>query len=256
MPPHEKWITKFSLKGKTWVFIPNEESITFGSSLKEAIEDRWRVPHNYYHLKEGGHVAALRQHITNKLFLRLDIDNFFGQINRSRITRNLKPLFPYEKARQYAIESTVRDPDSREAKYILPFGFVQSPILASICLRESALGRLLSSASKQEDVVCTVYMDDILVSCNNLDTLRGIEEHLVAAASRSRLPLSQTKREGPGVSVTAFNVEISQGDLHITKERMKEFINVFRQSSNENQRNGILRYIESVNPIQARDLFN
>jgi hypothetical protein len=254
MPLHEKWITKFSLKGKTWVFVPNDESITFGAALKQAIEEHWKIPHNYYHFKEGGHVAALRQHIHNSFFLRLDIDNFFGQINRSRITRNLNTFCTYANARQYAIESTVRDPDSKEAKYILPFGFVQSPILASLCLRKSALGGYLSSLSKQPNIVCNVYMDDILISGNDSKKLEDIGGQLEIDASRSRFPLSKTKREGPSESVTAFNVTITQGVLNITQTRMTEFETAFRESNNENQRNGILRYIESVNPSQSASL--
>lgn len=236
------------------MFVPNDESVTFGTALKEAIKERWQTPHNYYHLKEGGHVAALRQHVSNAFFLRLDIDNFFGHVNRSRITRNLKPLFSYNTARQYAIESTVRDTDSKEAIYILPFGFVQSPILASLCLRKSALGGYLSSLSRQQDIVCTVYMDDILISSKNLNQLGVIEGQLESYATRSRFPLSKTKREGPSESVTAFNVTISEGALSITDARMAEFESAFRKSKNEHQKDGILRYIASVNPSQVGSL--
>jgi hypothetical protein len=97
-------------------------------------------------------------------------------------------------------------------------------------------------------------MDDILISGNDSKKLEDIGGQLEIDASRSRFPLSKTKREGPSESVTAFNVTIAQGVLNITQTRMTEFETAFRESNNENQRNGILRYIESVNPSQSASL--
>jgi hypothetical protein len=252
MSAREKWISKFLLKGKTWVFVPNGESIAIGVALKEEIESQWKIPHNYFHLKDGGHIAALQHHTKNNCFLRLDIDNFFGQINRSRITRHLKDYYPYKEARRFAMDSTVKDPDADGAKYILPFGFVQSPILASICLRKSALGTLLSRISNHSDFTCTVYMDDILISCVNEAGINNkLVEQLEATARRSGFPLSAKKREGPAFQVTAFNISLSHGSLTLTEKRMNEFKEVFFESHNERQKYGILKYVDSIDPSQA-----
>lgn len=169
MPSREKWNSKFQIKEDTWVFVPTKETIANGLKVKKLIEDIWPIPNHYYHLRRGGHIQALMKHLKNRYFIHLDIQNFFGQINRSRITRSLKEHIPYNRAREIAIESTVRLPDSPTIKYILPFGFVQSPIIASMCLKKSALGRHLSRLESQKDFIVSVYMDDILVSSNNLE---------------------------------------------------------------------------------------
>jgi hypothetical protein len=138
------WDHKFELKPACWVFVPTEESKQHGYNLKQKIESKWRAPHYYFHLKSGGHVEALKKHLGNKYFAQADIKNFFNSISRSRVTRALNSLFKdYDLARSSACSSVVADPDSTEGEFILPFGFVQSPIIASLCLYQSALGRYL-----------------------------------------------------------------------------------------------------------------
>lgn len=255
MPPHEKWTSKFELKAGAWVFVPTEETIAEGLLIKKLVEDCWTAPNYYYHLREGGHVRALREHTKHRFFIHLDIQNFFGQINRSRVTRSLKEYIPYEQAREIAIESTVRLPESSAAIYILPFGFVQSPILASMCLSKSALGRYLSRLNQRKSVAVSVYMDDILVSSDDHDEL-GLEmEKIKIASVRSGLPLNAKKEEGPTERVTAFNVQLSQDLLNITPSKLQELASTYSYSLNERQRAGILNYVLSINQSQA-DTFN
>lgn len=251
MPPRERWTSKFEIKEGAWVFVPTEETIARGLAVKKLIEDFWAAPDHYYHLRKGGHVRALREHTKHSFFIHLDIQNFFGQINRSRVTRSLKEYIPYEQAREIAIESTVRLPESAAAKYILPFGFVQSPIIASVCLSKSALGRYLSRLKQRKGLAVSVYMDDILVSGDDSDEL-GIElEKITAAADKSGLPLNNKKQEGPGACVTAFNVQLSQGLLEITPSKLQELASAYAYSLNEHQRAGILNYVLSVNHVQT-----
>jgi hypothetical protein len=251
MPSHERWNSKFQIKGGTWVFVPTEETIEKGLLLKKLIEDRWSAPNYYYHLRRGGHIGALRKHLKNRYFIHLDIKNFFGQINRSRITRSLKEHFSYEIARDIAIDSTVRLPDSSTAKYILPFGFVQSPIIASVCLSKSALGRHLSQLARRKGFVVSVYMDDILLSGENAEELELQMVLIKAASEKSGLPLHPTSKEGAEESITAFNICISENSLEITPSRFKELVDAFANSTNPHQRAGILNYVLSVNQDQA-----
>jgi hypothetical protein len=144
-----KWSTRFELKPGKWIFVPTPEMIAVGKEIKSAIEKRWSPPSYFYHLRRGGHVAALRAHLGNAAFLRLDIQDFFGSIGRSRVARCLKSRFGYETAREWAHVSTVRDP-SGAAGSIIPFGFVQSPIVASLCLAESARESVEQFAEAQE----------------------------------------------------------------------------------------------------------
>lgn len=251
MPPNERWTSKFQIKEGAWVFVPAEESIANGLKIKNLIADCWAAPKHYYHLRNGGHVRALQRHTKHKFFIHLDIQNFFGQMNRSRITRSLKEHLPYETAREIAVESTVRLPDSAEVKYILPFGFVQSPIIASVCLSKSALGRYLSSLEHRKEFSVSVYMDDILVSGDDSEELEQEMLMIKAASEKSKLPLNPKKQEGPDACVKAFNVELSQGLLKITPNRLQEFALAYANSENEHQRAGILNYVLSVNPTQA-----
>lgn len=251
MPPYIKWSSKFQIKAGVWVFVPTDESIVVGLQFKNLIESFWIAPDHYYHLRDGGHVRALREHTKHKFFLHLDIKNFFGQINRSRITRSLKGYFSYKEAREIAVESTVRQPELSEAKYILPFGFVQSPIIASVCLSKSALGRYLSRLGRRKGFSVSVYMDDILVSCDDHDVLSLELAKIEAAAEKSALPLNTEKQEGPGICVTAFNIQLSHDLLEIIPDRLDELASVHSSSTNKSQREGILNYVLSVNPIQA-----
>lgn len=249
MIPSDQWLYKFRRKSG-WVFVPTDDTIAYGREVKELIEKRWRVPSYYYHLKPGGHVSALRCHRVNNYFLHLDIKNFFGNINASRVTRCLKKMVSYVKAREIAIHSTVHHPRAKHLS-ILPFGFVQSPIIASVCLKESALGQRLHELHKESGLTVSVYMDDIILSNNNLDELRNVLARIEQASVYSRLPLNKMKQEGPDRKVTAFNVELSQHRLDITADRLRELQDIYHASSNIYQQEGILSYVKSINRTQA-----
>jgi hypothetical protein len=133
-----EWSKRFELKPGRWVYVPTAETRKLGREIKLAIERRWTPPPYYFHLRRGGHVQALSSHVGNYIFARLDIQNFFGSINRTRVTRCLTSKFGYKQAREWANASTVVDRDTKRS--FVPFGFVQSPIVASLCLSESALG--------------------------------------------------------------------------------------------------------------------
>ena len=248
----QKWETRFQLKPGTWVFVPTQESRDLGYHIKGLVEDRWRPPKNYFHLRDGGHVHAINTHIENSYFAHLDIQTFFGQINASRVTRWLKPLLGYSLAREYARASTVPHPLSGGS--MLPFGFVQSPILASLCLFRSALGCCLAQLHKKFDVVVSIYMDDIIISAENYVVLSEAIKLVDDSAAIAGLPIHAGKREGPANRISAFNIDIAHHSLRIKEERWKLFLSDFKNSSNEFEREGIYNYVASVNSDQAKDL--
>jgi hypothetical protein len=43
--------------------------------------------------------------------------------------------------------------------FVLPYGFVQSPILASLALDKSKLGKLLRKLNGRTDITVSVYVD-------------------------------------------------------------------------------------------------
>lgn len=245
-----KWSTRFEIKPGRWVFVPTDEVVKQGRHIKVAIEQIWTAPDYYYHLRPGGHVAALREHTANQVFLHLDIEDFFGSISANRISRALTGRVSYATAREWATKSVVRHP-SDPKKTILPFGFVQSQILASLVLQSTALGRRIHDLSKQADCVVTVYVDDVLVSCPDLAAANVVAAELKAAAERSNFVLSDKKTEGPADTVTAFNVVLTNQSLEISDARMDEFKAVLKNTTSLKQREGILRYIGQVNLEQA-----
>lgn len=252
MPKRPRWSSKFEIKPGSWVFVPTADTVRYGKKIKQSIEDRWSSPIFYYHLRNGGHVQALSSHIGNDFFVHLDISDFFGCINKSRVTRCLKGFYPYNKAREIAIESTVRDPNnSNIKKYILPFGFVQSPLIASLCLQRSRLGRYLSDLNKMEDFKVSVYMDDIVISSSHDVDLSNVLREVKEIAEKAGFPLNSAKEEGPAGKITAFNIELSKNTLALTDERLQEFIMAYRETDNLNVKSGIVGYVTTVNKDQA-----
>lgn len=178
--------------------------------------------HRNTHLLSGGHVEALRAHAGNSWFIHLDIKDFFGSINRSRITRALKNLFGYEQARSIANASTVIHPSRGD--YILPFGFVQSPLIASVCLYKSALGRCLRDLQKT-GVTVSIYVDDLILSTADLQVVQQALVAVKRAAERAEFRLNPAKEEGPAEKVTAFNIAIAAVVAPTASHRLISAIN-------------------------------
>lgn len=247
-----KWTYRYQLKADRWVFVPTNEAKGVGASIKRLVEGKWKVPEYYFHLRKGGHVAAVRSHSENTYFFRADLDDFFGRVNRSRVTRCLKSWFPYMEARAMASESVVKRPSTED--FILPYGFVQSPILASLALDMSKLGRFLGKLHRRSDVTVSVYVDDIIVSCNDEAQLFQIADLLNQKADESNFPLSLSKKEGPAPEITAFNIELSHGVMRITEERLALLRAEYLSATSEYSKNGIYGYVESVNIGQIENL--
>lgn len=251
MATYPRWTTKFEIKPGSWVFVPSEKSIENGKEIKSLIENHWNPPSYYYHLKKGGHIKALKKHLKSTSFINLDIKNFYGSINKSRVTRCVKKFFGYEKARFIAKESTVRHPINKDKKFMLPFGFVQSPILASLCLSKSHLGIYINKLHAQSETIVSVYMDDIIISTRGNINLNAILDNIKVVAEKSKFEFNTQKEEGPSEKITAFNINLRHKYLEIEKQRYDKFLAAYLNSSSEYQREGIKSYITSVNPDQT-----
>lgn len=146
-------------------------------------------------------------------------------------------------------QSTVKN---RMGSYSLPFGFVQSPILSSLALDRSALGRCLRSA-KRRGVRLSVYVDDIIMSSPSEMALRGYLGELECAAEASGYVLNDNKRQLSALSVEAFNLLISHQYLKVTSERIKEFESVTRTADLAREL-AIVGYVGTVDQSQAGKL--
>lgn len=246
-----KWIYRYEAKPGRWVFSPSPEARAEGAEIKALVEGWWKPPPYYYHLKRGGHVAALRQHEENKHFFRADITNFFGSISRSRVSRALKSYVAHKEARRLATASTVRDPESATGT-LVPYGFVQSPLLASLVLHKSGLGAFLDTVHKDKALAVTVYVDDIIVSSNDPDRLKEVSQELLLRITKSGFSINPAKVQGPAPAITAFNIQLTAGkELAIVADRLLQLRDLVATSTSAYQKAGVLGYVRGVSAVQA-----
>src|SRR5437899_1147440 len=238
MPP-QKWVTKYERKPGRWVFEPTDEYRVIGERIRKAVQKVWRRPPYYFHLRKGGHVAALRRHAQKSYFARFDIEDFFGSVNRNRVARCLKEYFSWPDARQMALDSAVRHP-TLASRWVLPYGFIQSPILASLGLSKSRLGSALDQLQKARGINVSVYVDDVIVSCDDHAQLEEACDVLVAAAHESGLPFNAAKCQGPAPAITAFNIELTHGNLEIVAKRLAEFAAILAATPSAQREQGIV----------------
>lgn len=242
----------FQLKPGTRVYVPTDHGKARGSEIKRDVEKRWAAPKNFFHLRDGGHVAAVRLHHGAPWVASLDLLRFFDQISRGKIFRSLKRLgFVQADAWEMACDSTVdKAPPTRV--FSVPFGFVQSPLIASLVLANSALGRRIERL-RRAGVTVTVYMDDITVSGDSEQAVSAAIAQLIEAANLAGFVFNPEKSQPASAVVTGFNIEFGSGAMTITPERMNEFEEAF-QEGNEYQQEGIYGYVASVNQGQLARL--
>jgi Reverse transcriptase (RNA-dependent DNA polymerase) len=245
-----KWIGRFEVKPNRWVYHPTEDTLKIGKKIKADVAKAWSAPAYYFHLRSGGHMAALRSHSTDKMFVHLDLTDFFGSVGQTRITRCLKSRLGYVQARWIAKESTVEHPGGKGAR-VLPYGFPQSAILASIALFDSKLGRLLHKFANSGSIHISVYVDDIILSCNNAEILSSCVEDIRRAAERSRFSLNEAKTQGPSLGVRAFNIDIAHLSMQVAPDRLALFREAVLESTNYHRTDAIVKYVKIVNQMQG-----
>ncbi|WP_162199241.1 reverse transcriptase domain-containing protein [Aurantiacibacter gangjinensis] len=239
----------FTLRPGTKVYVPTEHGREIGATIKKRVEGLWKGPRNYFHLRNGGHVAAARLHKDQPWIASMDLKRFFEQISRSRVQRSLLRIgMAHADAYEMACDSVVdKAPPNRE--FSIPFGFVQSPILASLALAHSALGTELDRI-RRSGLRVSVYVDDITISGDDNASLVESMAALDHAARTSNFELSDQKTQGPASEVTSFNIRFGSGRMEIIEDRMAEFEAAIRYGS-EWVIGGVLGYVGAVNEGQA-----
>lgn len=240
---------QFLLDGTRVIYVPTKATRLAGLKLHKQILGCWTAPDYFYHLNPGGHVAAAKLHLPNRLFVRLDLAKFFDAINRGRVHRALRRIgFSHKIAWNAACESTVSKINGVKL-YSLPFGFVQSPLLASLALATSALGGALAKL-RATGMTVSVYMDDILLSGNAEAALHAARHSLEIAAEISRFSFNTSKSVGPLHELEVFNLILSHANLRVTPERFAQFAATLMQARAEGEMavvDGILGYVGTVN---------
>ena len=236
-----------------WIYTQNKDQKAEGDRITQWVFNKWQPHAIYYHFRSGGHVEAIRNHLKNSFFLKADIQQFFNHVSRGKIIRCLvKAGFSYKTAHDFAMRSTVYNDELK--KYVLPFGFVQSPLLATLALQKSLLGKTLISLKNQGKLRVSVYMDDILLSSDSAADLLEAKTQLLQAAEKSSFPINAEKSTEPLQQLAIFNIDIYQQNMSITDERMRSFAQKIIESGDGYVRDGIIGYVHTVNPAQAKTL--
>jgi hypothetical protein len=186
------------------------------------IWDRIEFEPYYYHFSKGSHVAAMHAHRTHRFFARLDIQNFFYSVGRNRVKAALKEI-GIRHAEHFAKWSTVRNPFD-EPRYSLPYGFPQSPILATLVLRQSMIGSTLQDFP--QSICRSVYLDDIAISSNDQGELEHAFSALKEAVVGANFSLSEEKVSGPAASTSIFNCDLAFGKSDVSDARVAKFYSV------------------------------
>lgn len=204
-------------KGKP-VFVPSEEGRTIGLKLKALVEDLYEPEPFYWHMRQRGHVGALHAHRDHHWFARIDLRNFFYTVRRQRIDKALRQI-GIRAHKFYSRWSTVSSPYGEG--YVLPYGFVQSPILATLVMSKSALGHELRT--EVAGLTVGVYLDDISVSSDDHDAVDDAFHRFGAAVEASGFELNHAKSVGPSERMALFNCDLESGLSLVTPQRQAEF---------------------------------
>lgn len=239
--PHtfENFAHSYLKNGKP-VFSPSERGREWGSKIKLKVGDQINFDYFIYHFKDGSHVKALHNHRNNSFFCRVDIERFFFSIRRNRIRRALKNI-GIRKAEKFAKWSTVKNPYP-EGGYVLPYGFIQSPILATLVLTSSAVGAYLR-ALDSEIITISVYMDDICLSSHDEGALWEAFNGLKAAIAEAGFSLNVDKTREPAKSIDIFNCDLEQGNTEVSPNRVAEF---YSEERSAKSMEGFETYVDIV----------
>lgn len=209
------------VKGGKPYFAPNDLGRRIGRDIKLQVEQAHQFDPFVYHLRAGGHVAALHCHRPQAHFAKADIRRYFYSISRSKVQRALTDI-GIIRARHYAKWSCVRNPFG-EPRYALPYGFIQSPILATLVLMGSVVGETLRDIHAGNAVVVSLYMDDIALSSDDLPALTDAFERVLAALDEANFELSPNKVCAPTGALDLFNCDLENGRTEVRQERVDKF---------------------------------
>jgi len=210
---------KYDRRGKP-VFAPSKVGRRIGQEIKDAVEASFAFSPIYFHFRPGGHVAAIHHHRPRRFFARVDIARFFYSISRRRVQSALDRL-GVGNAAFYAKWSTVANP-FEAPRYALPYGFVQSPILASLVLASSTVGEHLGSLPPE--VTVSVYVDDISLSSDDLGALEAAYHATIGVLEADNFQVSADKLRPPAAAIDVFNCDLAHGHAKVRDDRIGQFM--------------------------------
>lgn len=216
----ENYKFKYRARGK-FIFVPNERCKRKGQRIITFFSKRVDFPDYFFHYRPGGHIAALHIHIQHKFFFKIDIQSFFYSIARMQVTRTLRH-WRYPGAGTLAKWSCVANPNSTGPRYVLPIGFLQSPLLASLVLMQSPVSRAIERA-QANGVFVSVYLDDFIGSHDDEAVLMAAYDDIRETCVEAGLIPNPAKLVAPSAAITAFNCDLTQGAAILRLDKIARF---------------------------------
>ena len=211
---------KYQTRGK-FIYVPNEGAIRRAERLFKFFRNV-EFPDYFYHYKSGGHVAALHTHISQRYFFKIDLQNFFYSIARERVFRTLRN-WHFRPGGNYARWSCVRNPYPEGPDYVLPIGFLQSPMLASLVLMRSPIATAIREV-RERGVVISVYLDDFIGSHADANVLQEAYKKILASCVEANFIPNEQKLTPPSEAIIAFNCDLTHGHTEVTQTRIEKFL--------------------------------
>jgi hypothetical protein len=210
-------------------------------------------------------VTAAKKHNIYNYHLSLDIDSFFDNIKKDTLKNTLEKIGLNRNIINLICDISIEDDKA-------PQGFPTSPLLSALVI-SVALENFYSFFNKEE-ILLSVYADDILISSNNKNKLNEAEIYIKEQFKLVGLSLNSTKREF-GQKGTSFKwlglqihpwVSIPRRNLVILQKQVYEYKNKniipndFKSKKTGNRKEkfeqhikGKLLFIKSVNKNKLTD---
>jgi hypothetical protein len=217
--PLINYIHRYRSRNK-FIFMPTGECVQKGSRLLRFFKHHSFPPY-FFHYQSGGHVAALHSHLGNQFFFRIDLQNFFYSISRNRVAAALHH-FNFGAARTYAKWSCVINPYGGALRHVLPIGFVQSPLLATLALMRSPILDAIARAHARGCTV-SVYFDDFIGSGPDHGDLTDSYNDILASFTQANFQANPQKLLPPATAIRAFNCDLSHGLARVDADRIAAF---------------------------------
>jgi len=241
---------KIDLGEGKFAYEQTAESYKYGKMIIKKIKQKWAPPSYHFHYQKGGHLAALNAHRNSNCFSKIDLSKFYYKITKNKIIRNLKKIgFTFQEADEIAALSTI----PHNGYFVLPFGFVQSSIIASLVLSKSAIGSVFKNTP--DAIRLSVYVDDILVSALDKQVLvESFSQQICDAAEKSNFAINTAKTVLAQTDLEIFNIDICRNKWKISDNRMSEFMVEMSLTEDDNRAEAMIKYVSNVNLAQSESM--
>ncbi|KPP82832.1 MAG: hypothetical protein HLUCCA04_01825 [Oceanicaulis sp. HLUCCA04] len=229
MPVHIRNFEYSYIRNNKPIFVPTGIGRRIGQEIKYKVEKAHKFDDFQFHLRRGGHVAAIHSHRDGLFFAKIDIANFFYSVSRRRVQSALARI-GLDSPRFFAKWSAVKNPYGLP-EFAIPYGFVQSPILASLVFYFSETANFIRSAIG--DINISVYVDDISISSKCEISVAQAYAEINRLLPEDGFQINDQKLAPPAADIVLFNCELKNQLAEVQEARIAKFFSVERSPAAE-----------------------